>query len=359
MVEEDVVPDIDLLICIDLSSSTNGVLEKFRENFWKIMGDFTYYKPTPKVRIGFIAFGRPSYGKENKYISIVSNLTYNYDEVAKKVFDIKSVAANGDCYIADLIYSATRLINWSKNESTLKLMYIIGNGSPFLGSADLATVCENARKKGIIINPVHYKMSPNNDEDKKWMNFAESCGNSLSTVAVMQPVVLLKKEYDNRLFFSANAILNSTYVYYGQNGKTAQENLAALDQKATEFGADEIESRILFKASDIYQQKNEAWDLVDLTSQEGIDFLKVDKQFLPEDIREYDSAKLEALLIGKKKEREDAITLINMLSQRRINYLSELKKETEEKIKVDNSLIGILMNTTAKEAQEWGFSRQY
>ena len=109
----------------------------------------------------------------------------------------------------------------------------------------------------------------------------------------------------------------------------------------------------------LYQQQNEEWDLVDLTSGQMIDFLKVDKEFLPEELKEDDSAKLESLLIGKKKERKDAIALILLLSQRRLEYLKALKKETEEKIKVDNSLAGILMKTTSHQANEWGFSRTY
>ena len=351
--------DIDIVLCVDLSSSTNGVLEIIRQNIWKIMGDFVYYKPMPKVRFGFVGFGRPSYGKENKFISIISDFTYNYDELAQKLFDMRSVVAKGDCFISDVVYSATKNMSWSKEESTLKLMYIIGNGSPFIGTADMETVCETARKKGIVINPIYYKSYASVGEEKKWMDFAESCGNNLSTVALLQPLVLLKKEYDNRVLFSANTVLNNTYVYYGKYGKTRQESQLALDQNAADAGENEIESRIVTKASELYQQKNALWDLVDLTNKDGVDFLKMDMQFLPDTLKNYDSAKLEAYLLGKKKERADAIALINMINQSRLNYLRALKKETEEKIKVDNTLPSIIIQTTSQEAKDWGFSRTY
>jgi hypothetical protein len=357
--EKEEVPDIDLLICMDLSSSTTGILEIIHENIWKIMCDFTYYNPKPKIRLGFIGIGRPSFGKENNYISIISNLTYQYDDAVKKIFDIKPVVADRNCYFADLIYTASRVINWSKEESTLKLMYIIGNGSPFLGSADMQTSCEAARKKGIVINPVYYKTYMSIAEEKKWMDFAELCGNELSIVSLIQPMVLLKKEYDNRLLFSANTILNNTYVYYGKEGKTLRENQLMLDQKAGEANDNETESRVIFKASELYQQKNSSWDLVDLTYKEGIDFLKVENEFLPAELNEYDSAKLEAYIIGKKKERNDAIALIKLINQNRLEYLKALKKETNEKIKVDNSLPAIIIKTNSQLAQEWRFSRSY
>ncbi len=351
--------DIDIVLCVDLSSSTNGVLEILKQNIWRIMSDFAYYKPIPKVRFGFVAFGRPSYGKENKYVSIVSDLTYNYDQLVEKLFEIRSVVAKGDCFISDVVYTATKNISWSKEESTLKLMYIVGNGSPFIGSADMQTVCETAHKRGIVINPVYYKSYASTSEEKKWMDFAESCGNNLSTVALLQPIVLLKKEYDNKVLFSSNTILNNTYVYYGKDGKTSQQNQLALDQNAADAGENEMEARIVLKATELYQHKNESWDLVDLTNKNGVDFLKMDKQFLPEEIKDYDSAKLEAYLLGKKKERADAIALINMINQNRTDYLRALKKETEEKIKVDNSLPGIITKTSSQEAKDWGFSRMY
>ena len=85
----------------------------------------------------------------------------------------------------------------------------------------------------------------------------------------------------------------------------------------------------------------------------------MDMQFLPDTLKNYDSAKLEAYLLGKKKERADAIALINMINQSRLNYLRALKKETEEKIKVDNTLPSIIIQTTSQEAKDWGFSRTY
>ena len=351
--------EIDIVLCVDLSSSTNGLLEIIRQNIWKILSDFTYYKPVPKVRFGFVAFGRPSYGKENKYISIVSDLTYNYDQLVQKIFDIKSVVAKGDCYISDVVNSVTRNIHWSSEESTLKLIYIIGNGSPFIGYADMESVCETSRKRGIVINPVYYKSYISVAEEKKWFDFAESCGSNLSIVSLLQPYVFLKKEYDNKVIFSSNTVLNNAYVYYGKDGKTCQQYQIALDQFAADAGENEMEARIIFKASELYLNSNESWDLVDLTNKDGVDFLKMDKQFLPDDIKDYESAKLEAYLLGKKKERSDAIALIKIINQNRIDYLKALKKETEEKIKVDNSLQGIITKTNSELSKEWGFSRIY
>lgn len=352
---------IDLLICVDLSSSTNGVIDIIRENIWRVINDFTYYQPVPKVRVGLIAFGRPSYGKDTQYVHIISDLTYDYDQLVKKMFEIKPATVKGDCYVIDVMHTAIRAISWSKEESTLKLMYVIGNGSPYnsSGSVDIETINDMSRRNGIIITPVYYKSYNSASEEKQWIDFAESCGHDLSVASLLKPFVVLKKEYENEVLFSANNILNDTYIYYGKDGHAHQQNQIILDQMAAKGGENEMESRVVVKASELYQQTNDAWDLVDLLNKGSVNYDNIDKQFLPEKLKKLENEKLKAYILGKRKERADIMALIIILNKKRAEYLKSSKKIMEEKGRADNSLPNILIRNTWQLATEWGYVRMY
>lgn len=354
-------PSIDLVFCIDLSSSTNGILDIFRENFWKVINDFTYYQPMPKVRVGFVAFGRPNYGKDTNFIHIVSDLTYDYDELAKKLFDIKPPTVKGDCFVMDVMNTAMRSLSWDKEESTLKLMYVVGNGSPYnsSGTVDIETIKDLSRKKGIIITPIYYKSYNSASEENAWIDFAESCGHDLSVASLLQPYVILKKEYDNEVLFSANNVLNDTYIYYGKDGSSHKQNQVILDQMAAKGGENEMESRVIIKTSDLYQGTNASWDLIDLLNTGNVNYDNIDKKFLPEKIKNLETDKLKAYITGKRKEREDIVALIAVLNKKRAEYLKEAKKIMDERGRVDNSLPTLLIKNTHKLSKEWEYSRLY
>src|SRR5665213_1337893 len=66
---------IDIALCLDLSGSTNGLIDKFREGIWDIVNEVNKLSPAPEVRIGLVAYGRPSYGKSTDYVKVMYDLT--------------------------------------------------------------------------------------------------------------------------------------------------------------------------------------------------------------------------------------------------------------------------------------------
>src|SRR5215510_10211146 len=58
------LPPIDIVFCVDLSGSTNGIIEHLRNNIWHFIHEMENLEPVPDYRIGFIGYSRPSFGKE-------------------------------------------------------------------------------------------------------------------------------------------------------------------------------------------------------------------------------------------------------------------------------------------------------
>ena len=73
---------LDIVFCLDLSGSTNGLIDDVREQLWKIINQAHELEPVPDLRIGVIGFSRPSFGKEKAYVKVLSNLTNDFDFVS-------------------------------------------------------------------------------------------------------------------------------------------------------------------------------------------------------------------------------------------------------------------------------------
>lgn len=70
---------LDIVFCLDLSGSTNGLVDDVREELWTIINQVHAFDPAPELRIGIIGFSRPSFGKENAYVKVLSDLTTDFD----------------------------------------------------------------------------------------------------------------------------------------------------------------------------------------------------------------------------------------------------------------------------------------
>ena len=77
---------LDIVFVIDNSGSTGGILTSVRSKFWEIQNEISRLEPTPNYRLGIVCMGRPSFKKENNYVSIVSDLTSDIDMAAWPIF---------------------------------------------------------------------------------------------------------------------------------------------------------------------------------------------------------------------------------------------------------------------------------
>ena len=44
---------LDIVFCVDLSGSTNGLINDLRDNLWMIINQAQHMEPKPALRIGF------------------------------------------------------------------------------------------------------------------------------------------------------------------------------------------------------------------------------------------------------------------------------------------------------------------
>src|SRR6266513_211687 len=70
-------PPIDIVFCIDLSGSTNGIIEHLRNHLWHFVHELEQLEPQANFRFGFMGYSRPSFGKDNFYVKVIRDLSYD------------------------------------------------------------------------------------------------------------------------------------------------------------------------------------------------------------------------------------------------------------------------------------------
>lgn len=347
---QDEKPQIEIVFCLDLSGTTNGLLESVKENIWQLITDLDRFEPKANVRIGLVVHGRPSFGKENDYAKILINLTQDLDFLGTQLFSRSFFLEKGNPNPKKGLDLSLNQINWSDDDRTLKLLYVIGNREL---NFDAAEVISLAKEKKIIVSTIYFKKYSKAKELQQWLQFADAAGGDLvmSDGAYRRPGNF--PEYKSIEIDNLNKRLNATYFNYSPGAEERIKMQLGQDEDASQVGQNLFQSRVIAKASSLYQGKNYFWDLVDLTYNNDLDFKKIITENLPESYRSLKPDQLKEAVLKKRKEREAIIAEIELFSAKREQYISEKKKELN--IKDDGNVGIVIINALKKAMSSNGF----
>ncbi|MBI1287267.1 MAG: VWA domain-containing protein [Flavobacteriales bacterium] len=347
---------IDVVFVIDISGSTGGILASVRSKFWEIQNEVSRLDPTPNYRIGIVCMGRPSFKKENNYVSIISDLTDDIDAAAYPFFQIKDVTAPGNYFMGHALDVAINDISWSQHPNSARMLFLAGNGKPSAGPGYKKAV-QDAKDKGIVIHSLYFLTYSNQTEQAEWKSIAESTGGDFNIIGLKEPAIVLEKPYDGAMLREASNMINTTYVYYGKNGLARYEMQADLDVEAELQGENQVEARTFFKATQLYQGKNASWDLIDYMNTGG-DIMKVSMKTVDESLSAMTDDEYKMHLAEVNYERKEYISIIKMLSTQREAFLEE-KREKMQNYRFGKTFFGVVNRTIVKTAERYGHTLSY
>lgn len=352
----DEEPTLDIVFVIDISGSTGGILASVRSKFWEIQNEIARLEPTPNYRLGIVCMGRPSFKKENNYVSIISDLTNDIDAAAFPFFEIKDVTAPGNYFMGHALDVAVNEISWSEHPNSIRMMFVAGNGKPSAGPGYRKPV-RDAKEKGITIHSLYFLTYSNPSEQAEWKSISDETGGKFNVIGLKEPAIVLEKPYDGELLREASGMINTTYVYYGTDGPDRFEKQADLDMEAELQGENQVEARVFFKATQLYQGKNASWDLIDYMNNGG-DIMKISMKKVDESLAAMTDAEYRMHLQEVNYERKEYISIIKMLSTQRETFLSE-KREKMQNYRFGKTFFGVVNKTIVETAERYGFVLQY
>lgn len=347
---------IEVVFCLDLSGSTNGLLDDVREKLWDIVNQVHAYRPATELRIGVVGFSRPSFGAKNGYVKVLQDLTSDFDLLNHELHKLKPSIEKGDQFVGHAIKVCLRNLNWSRNPESLQVIYLVGNGMVNAGGSDYREACDLAVKQGVVINTIYCRTRNNADKELTgWREIARLTGGEQSDIRIHKRTPLVLTSPDPVVFRSLAEDLSETYIAYGPTGKERVSMMNAMDRLAMTANEMTYESRIFYKISERYQFHQQQWDLVDYLKMSNSDFSELQREYLMDSLRFREAAEIRQVAVAAKERRNRLI--MELRKHVPFDRQSVINRSMEEK-SIDKSDIfdRVVINSLNHMAGEHGFS---
>jgi hypothetical protein len=339
--------NIDVVICLDVSNSMDGLIGSAKMRLWDIVNDLAKIKPTPNLRVGLYSYGHTSYDAKAGWVRKESDLTTDLDQISKQLFGLTT--RGGTEYVARVCRDALRDQKWADDKDALRLIFVCGNEpasqDPTLALKDIGAM---AGEKGVIINPIFAGPAQANDA-RDWKELAAYAGGHFASIDQDRGTVSIATPQDKELA-ELSGKLSGTYVAYGRLAKDRAANQAAQDLNADKLGPAAAATRGVSKASGLY--RNSEWDIIDRMKEDPkFDITKIPEAELCDELKKLKPEERVAYVKKMAAEREAIQAKISDLTKKREIYIKEeLKKKGDKAEKAfDEAIRGAIRDQAAKK----------
>jgi hypothetical protein len=327
---------IDVVICLDVSGSMNGLIDSARAKLWDIVNDLAKIKPTPQLRVGLYSYGHSSYDSNAGWVRKETDLTTDLDTIYQKLFGL--TIGGGSELVARVCREALEQQKWAEEKEALRIILVAGNESAAQDkSVSLNEIAEKAKNKGVLINTIYCGNLQHTDAPG-WRDFATLANGKFINIDQNRGTVVVATPMDKELA-ELGAKLTNTYVRYGKEGEAKAANQLAQNANAAQAGlagargrggagggAGVAAARTEAMAGALY--RNADWDLVDrLKNDTNFDITKVPEAELSEELRKMTPEERVAHVKKMAVEREALQKQINELSVKRQAFIREEQKK--------------------------------
>jgi hypothetical protein len=322
-------PKIQAAIILDVSNSMDGLIEQAKMQLWNMvttMGKATCNEIRPQIEIALYEYGRTNNIPRKGYIRQLSGFTSNLDLLSSILFNLKT--DGGEEFAPQAIYSSLVELNWDENPNSYKTIFISGNESFLQGPDYVKRACVLAKQKGVMINTI-FCGDRMEGVRLNWRVMQECGGGSYSNINQNDRPVEFETPYDDELM-TLNEELNSTYVYYGNAGRSRAFAQKEMDGKNKSMSKSAYVKRIEAKSNKaIY--KNEEWDLVDKMESNPSIIQGIDKNQLADSLKGKSNAEIEKVIKKSAEKRKEIQRKIADKTIKRDAFVSAEKRKLANK----------------------------
>lgn len=347
-------PRIEIAVLLDTSNSMDGLINQARTKLWKIVNEFEAARRDGKradVYVALYEYGNAGLSSDTGHIRQVVPLTVDLDKISEELFALTTNGGSEFC--GHVIDRAVRELKWSDQSADLRCIFIAGNEPFTQGKVNYKDACRAAAEKNITVSTIHCG-AYQTGVDTMWADGAKLADGSYMNIDADHVEPHIDAPQDERLA-ELNKQLNSTYCAYGEaeQRESALARQEAQDSNAAGAAPSVAISRFKSKASRLY--RNADWDLVDAVNEKKVDLATLDKQKLPESLREMSSAELTAHVEKLAAKRADIQKQIKQLSKKRGAFVAaERAKLAETEVDaLDDAIVETVREQAAAQSFEF------
>lgn len=313
-------PKIQAAILLDVSNSMDGLIEQAKAQLWNmvtVMGKAKCNDAVPQIEIALYEYGRDSNPIKDGYVKQVSAFTSDLDKLSQDLF--KLTTNGGQEYCGEVIYTSLNDLKWDASSASYKVIFISGNEDFLQGGITYTKACEEARKKGVIVNTIY--CGDKMQGIREHWNLGGECGSgsftNIDPNAALDDIVT---PYDSTLYV-LNYKLNGTYIGYGSAGASNVARQAEMDQSNYKLNKAAMAKRAAVKGNK-YLYNNSSWDLLDAVAADSSFVAKVDLKTLPDSLKNKSRAELQQIVKAKNNERSLIQKQLGEVSIKRDAYIA-------------------------------------
>lgn len=324
-------PKIQAAILLDVSNSMDGLIDQAKNQLWNmvnVLSKVTCNGTMPAIEIALYEYGRPENNPNDGFVKQISPFTNNLDFLFRELINLQT--HGGDEYCGHVMHNSLTQLNWDSLGSSYKVIFIAGNESFLQGDISFTKACEEAKKKGIIINTIY---CGNKDQGiKENWNLGAECGNgSFTNIDQNAQPLSIPTPYHSSII-TLKEKLNETYIVYGFGGKKYYNSMVQMDSTAVYNLNDPTKiSQFVVVKSNKNLNNNSEWDLVDALEKNAgiIDTLNMNN--LEDSLKTKSRKELKKIVEASAAERKHIQSQIADLSIKQENFI----KAEKEKLKTD------------------------
>lgn len=315
---------IQAAILLDVSNSMDGLINQAKLQLWNmvsVMGRGKCDGETPDIELALYEYGRSNNDVSKGYVKQLAPFTTNLDSLSNILFGLNT--NGGDEFCGQVIYTSLSDLNWDGNASTYKVIFIAGNEDFLQGNLHYSKACAQAKNKSIVVNTIY--CGPRDQGIREHWNLNDECGSGSFTNINQNAVIEeIPTPYDSVLI-AMNGSLNSTYMWYGLDGRVAGLQVQEVDMKTASVNKAAAIKRIEVKGNSKVYKKTSS-DMVDAAKEKKDFIAKMDKSTLPDSLKNKSNAEIEKIIKEKSQARDSIQHQIADISAKRNAYIEEQRK---------------------------------
>jgi Mg-chelatase subunit ChlD len=338
-------PQLDVVFVLDTTSSMTGLIEGAKEKIWSIASRMASGKPTPRIRVGLVAYR----DRGDAYETLRFDLTEDLDAVYKNLRGLQAEGGgDGPEHVGKGLGEAVKLMSWSDSKRTARMIFLVGDApahDDYNDGFKLADMAKLAINKGIVVNTI--RCGSDATTEAAFREVAKLADGSFMSIEQNGGMVAVATPYDAEM-----AKLNGALAEKSMFAGSARARAAGDEEKreVSAMGGSAAADRMAFhaKAADAAPAAPAAVAMyggVDLVAQpERLAKMKDDE--LPDTLRKLKPEERKAFLDKQAAERKDLETKVAKLAGEREAWLA--KNASKRRDSFDDRVMGSVAESAKK-----------
>jgi Mg-chelatase subunit ChlD len=210
---------VEVVFVLDTTGSMGGLIHAAKEKIWSIASTLAQAQQAPEISMGLVAYR----DRGDAYVTRVVDLDRDLDSMYAKLMDFSADGGgDGPEAVNEALDAAINRISWSQDQSTYRVVFLVGDAPPHMDYPDDAKYTEvvaAAVARGIVVNTI--QCGTLSDTVAPWQHIAALGRGRYFTVEQTGGAVAIETPFDTRIATLA-AELDGTRLFYG----TAEQRAA-------------------------------------------------------------------------------------------------------------------------------------